>query len=123
MAAVIEPPQRGDAWGWNVVRNEFPRGETSSWAPLPVQRRGQPLPLGRLVFAEGPALSPEKIADPDLLGHWTCDDVDGVWLRDASGHRRHGRLTAPLRLVDGRVGPTRVFAAERDEASRPGRLC
>jgi hypothetical protein len=104
-----DAPQRGDAWGLNVVRNEYPRGETSVWAPLPGPRRAGPIPLGRLVFAEGPTLPPEKIGDPDLLGHWTCDDVDGVWLRDASGHRRHGRMTAAMRLVDGRLGKALEF--------------
>ena len=61
------------------------------------------------MFSAGPALPPAKIADPDLLGHWTCDEVDGPWLRDASGHRRHGRMTGPMRLVEGRLGKALEF--------------
>jgi hypothetical protein len=109
---VADPPRSGDAWGFNVLRNERPRGESSTWASLADPARAHPPTSGRLIFVEGAAQSQEKIADPDLLGHWTCDDVQGVWLRDASGHRRHGRMTGPMRLVEVPQGKALEFRGQ-----------
>ena len=61
----------------------------------------------------------EKIADPDLLGHWTCDDVAGVWLRDASGHRRHGRSLG--RISSGLWNLSRSARTASSSCGSPGR--
>jgi hypothetical protein len=107
-----DPPEPGEAWGFNVVRNERPLGETSTWAPLG-EPAGARVPVpGRVIFTHGDKQPKEKIADPDLLGHWTCDDVQGPWLRDASGHRRHGRMTSPMKQVEGWVGKALEFEGQ-----------
>lgn len=101
---VAEPPAKGDAWGLNVGRNERPRGETCTWAPLAGESLCVPEEFGRMVFTEGGSQAAEPIAKPNLVGHWTFEEIKGIWTRDVSGHRHHAMLTGPMKLVEGKRG-------------------
>ena len=46
-------PQPGERWGFNVVRNEKPQGETNTWAPLFGPGRSRAAGPGRVLFVEG----------------------------------------------------------------------
>jgi len=49
------------------------------------------------------------IADPDLVGHWSFDELRGPWVVDTSGYRNHGLMTSTLRQVEGKVGKALEF--------------
>lgn len=102
-------PQRDEVWGLNVCRSEKASGETSTWAPLSQPRRHRPQEFGRLVFAGGKGAAPEQEEAPDLVAHWTGDDVKGLWVRDSSGHRHYGMVLSPMKQVDGKVGKALEF--------------
>ncbi len=102
-------PAAGDAWGFNVCRNEKPAGEVSTWAPLSQPRFHLPAEFARLVFERGAGAAPEPIRDATLLGHWTFEGVGGCWVPDVSGHRHPGLLTAPMKAVDGKRGKALEF--------------
>jgi len=107
---VADPPQKDAAWGFNVGRNERPHGETSTWSPLGGAGLFAPSQLGRLAFAEGAALPAEKTEDPDLVGHWTFEELQGIWVRDVSGRRHHGMTVGrAMKLADGKVGKALEF--------------
>jgi alpha-L-fucosidase 2 len=107
---VADPPQKGAIWGFNVGRNERPHGETSTWSPLGSAGFFAPGQLGRLVFPEGSPLPVEKIEDPDLAGHWTFEEIRGIWVRDVSGRRHHGMTVGrAMRVVEGKVGKALEF--------------
>jgi hypothetical protein len=54
---------------------------------------------------DGLARRPAPTA-PDYkpVGYWPFETLQGVWTRDASGHRLHGLVNGRVKLVDGKVG-------------------
>lgn len=112
---VPDPPERGSPWGFNVGRNERPHGETSTWSPLGGTNLFRPREFGRLVFAEGASGKGDRRAEgveaPDLVGHWTFEELKGIWIRDVSGHRHHGMMIGSgMKLVEGKVGKALEFS-------------
>jgi len=107
---VADPPPPGAAWAFNVIRNEKPHGETSALCPLAGSGSLRPEQSGRLIFAQGSPAPAEPIEDADLVGHWTFEEVQGIWVRDVSGHRHHGMMVgSPMSPVEGKVGKALAF--------------
>jgi hypothetical protein len=47
----------------------------------------------------------------DLIAHWTFEELQGIWVRDVSGHRHHGMMVgSPMKLVEGKVGKALEFS-------------
>jgi hypothetical protein len=107
---VPDPPQKDAVWGFNVGRNERPHGETSTWSPLAGAGLFLPSQFGRLVFTEGLPLPAERIEAPDLVAHWTFEELQGSWVRDVSGRRHHGMMVgSSVKLIEGKVGKALEF--------------
>jgi len=104
-----EAPQPDERWGFNITRNEKPRGEPSTWAPLAERSFHLPAEFGRLLFSRLGKRQLPTIADPDLVGHWSFDELRGPWVVDTSGYRNHGLMTSTLRQVEGKVGKALEF--------------
>ena len=73
-------------------------------APRPTQPTASPAAPAAAPQQEVARPGPGKVTDPDLVGHWTFDELDGPWTPDASGHDHAGRVSGAVRLVEGRKG-------------------
>jgi hypothetical protein len=103
-------PAAGTNWGFNVCRNERPRRETSSWAPLTRAGFHTPGRFGRLAFAQDVEARALPLNLPGLIGCWSGASLAGQWVGDRSGRGHDAYAFGPVQAAPGRRGPAIALA-------------